>query len=55
MSNGGNSGSDKTQAAILAIRLLVGAVFFMEGLKKFLFPEQWGAGGLRGSEFPRRM
>ena len=44
MSNDGNSGSGRTQAAILAIRLLVGAVFFMEGIKKFIFPEQWGAG-----------
>ncbi|HEV2521721.1 MAG TPA: DoxX family protein [Candidatus Acidoferrales bacterium] len=44
MSSGGNSGSDKTQAAILAVRLLVGAVFFLEGVKKFLFAEQWGAG-----------
>lgn len=52
MSNGGNSGPDKTQAAILAIRLLVGAVFFMEGLKKFLFPEQWGAGRFAGIGIP---
>ena len=44
MSNDGNSGSGRTQAAILAIRLLVGSVFFMEGIKKFIFPEQWGAG-----------
>ncbi len=27
----------------LVIRLLVGLVFLPEGLKKFLFPEQWGA------------
>jgi uncharacterized membrane protein YphA (DoxX/SURF4 family) len=44
MSNGANSSSSRTQAAILAIRLLVGAVFFLEGIKKFIFPEQWGAG-----------
>jgi len=31
-------------AAILAIRLMVGGVFFFEGLKKFLFAAQWGAG-----------
>jgi uncharacterized membrane protein YphA (DoxX/SURF4 family) len=31
-------------AAALVIRLLVGAVFFFEGVKKFLFVEQWGAG-----------
>ena len=30
--------------AILFIRLLVGGVFFLEGIKKFLFAEQWGAG-----------
>jgi uncharacterized membrane protein YphA (DoxX/SURF4 family) len=29
---------------ILIIRLLVGGVFFLEGIKKFLFVEQWGAG-----------
>jgi putative oxidoreductase len=31
-------------AAILVIRLLVGGVFLLEGIKKFLFVEQWGAG-----------
>ncbi len=30
--------------AALVVRLLVGLVFFPEGVKKFLFPEQWGAG-----------
>ncbi|HET8733242.1 MAG TPA: DoxX family protein [Anaeromyxobacteraceae bacterium] len=30
--------------APLVIRLMVGLVFLPEGLKKFLFPEQWGAG-----------
>ena len=30
--------------AILAIRLMIGGVFFLEGIKKFLFVEQWGAG-----------
>jgi putative oxidoreductase len=30
--------------AILMIRLLVGGVFFLEGIKKFIFVEQWGAG-----------
>jgi uncharacterized membrane protein YphA (DoxX/SURF4 family) len=30
--------------ANLVVRLLVGLVFLPEGLKKFLFPEQWGAG-----------
>jgi putative oxidoreductase len=31
-------------AAVVAIRLLIGGVFFFEGIKKFLFVEQWGAG-----------
>ncbi len=44
MPDSGTSQSDRTQAAVLAIRLLVGAVFFMEGIKKFIFAEQWGAG-----------
>ena len=52
MSNVGNLESDKAQAAILAIRLLVGAVFFLEGIKKFLFPEQWGAGRFAGIGIP---
>ncbi len=32
------------QRSNLAVRLLVGLVFLPEGVKKFLFPEQWGAG-----------
>jgi uncharacterized membrane protein YphA (DoxX/SURF4 family) len=44
MSICGDSSSSRTQAAILAIRLLVGAVFLLEGIKKFIFAEQWGAG-----------
>lgn len=44
MSNGASSGSNRTQAAILAVRLLVGVVFLMEGIKKYIFAEQWGAG-----------
>jgi len=31
-------------AAIILIRFLSGAVFFTEGIKKFLFSSQWGAG-----------
>lgn len=31
-------------SAALFIRALVGGVFFLEGIKKFLFVEQWGAG-----------
>ena len=30
--------------AILMVRLLVGGVFLLEGMKKFIFVEQWGAG-----------
>lgn len=30
--------------ATILIRLLVGLVFFLEGIKKFLFAAQWGAG-----------
>lgn len=31
-------------AAVVLIRLMVGAVFLSEGLQKFLFPDQLGAG-----------
>jgi putative oxidoreductase len=31
-------------SAVLVIRLLVGGVFLLEGIKKFLFADQWGAG-----------
>jgi uncharacterized membrane protein YphA (DoxX/SURF4 family) len=31
-------------AAAIVIRFLAGGVFFIEGIKKFLFVEQWGAG-----------
>jgi putative oxidoreductase len=31
-------------SAVLVIRLLVGGVFLLEGMKKFLFADQWGAG-----------
>jgi putative oxidoreductase len=44
MSNRSNPDSAKAQAAILAIRLSVGAIFLLEGTKKFLFPVKWGAG-----------
>jgi uncharacterized membrane protein YphA (DoxX/SURF4 family) len=36
--------SSSAPAATLLIRLLVGGVFFLEGIKKFLFGAQWGAG-----------
>src|ERR1700687_242760 len=52
MSEGQKSGFGKVSSAILAIRLLVGAVFFMEGIKKFLFPDQWGAGRFAGFGIP---
>jgi len=31
-------------AAIVLVRLLAGSVFFAEGVKKFLFAAEWGAG-----------
>ncbi|HLW55018.1 MAG TPA: DoxX family protein [Candidatus Angelobacter sp.] len=36
--------STSAPAATFAIRLLVGLVFLLEGIKKFLFAAQWGAG-----------
>ncbi len=44
MSDGQKLGFGKVSSAIFAVRLMVGAVFFLEGIKKFLFVEQWGAG-----------
>src|SRR5258708_18948842 len=44
MSDGQTSGFGKVSSAILAIRFMVGGVFFLEGIKKFIFPDQWGAG-----------
>ena len=43
-------------AAVVVIRLMVGAVFVSEGIQKFLFPDQLGAGrfleiGLPAPEF----
>jgi putative oxidoreductase len=31
-------------SAVVVVRLLVGGVFLLEGMKKFLFVDQWGAG-----------
>ena len=31
-------------AATLVVRLLAGLVFFAEGIKKFMFPTEWGIG-----------
>ena len=36
--------SSRAPAAILLIRLLVGTVFFLEGIQKSLYPETLGAG-----------
>ena len=36
--------STNAPAATVVIRALVGGVFLLEGIKKFLFVEQWGAG-----------
>jgi len=36
--------SSTAPAATVVIRALVGGVFLLEGIKKFLFVEQWGAG-----------
>src|SRR5271157_1907126 len=33
-------------AATLLVRLLAGLVFFAEGIKKFMFPTEWGIGRL---------
>lgn len=48
--------SDAPPAAVL-IRLLVGAVFFEEGIQKFLFPDLLGAGrfGRIGIPWPNAM
>jgi uncharacterized membrane protein YphA (DoxX/SURF4 family) len=34
----------RAHAAVILIRLLVGAVFLSEGIQKFLYPEELGAG-----------
>lgn len=34
----------KAPAGVILIRFLTGAVFFLEGIKKFLFPDDWGVG-----------
>jgi putative oxidoreductase len=44
MSGGEKFGFGNVSSAILAVRLMVGGVFLLEGIKKFLFAEQWGAG-----------
>ena len=52
MADGQQSGFGKVSSAILAIRFMVGAVFFLEGIKKFIFPDQWGAGRFAGFGIP---
>lgn len=44
MFDGEKSGFGNAYSAILAIRLMVGGVFLLEGIKRFLFSDQWGAG-----------
>lgn len=39
-----SSRRDSTPAAALAVRLGVGMVFLLEGIKKFLFAADWGVG-----------
>ena len=41
-------------AATLVLRLLPGLVFFAEGIKKFMFPAEWGVGRFEkiGIDFP---
>ena len=34
----------RAPAGVILIRFLTGAVFFLEGTKKFLFPGDWGVG-----------
>lgn len=44
MSRAQISGFGNVFSAILAVRLMIGGVFLLEGMKKFLLVEQWGAG-----------
>ena len=39
-------------SGIMLIRLMVGAVFFTEGLQKFIFPDARGPGRFEGIGFP---
>ncbi len=43
--------TDQSKATII-IRLMVGAVFFSEGIQKFLYPAVRGAGRFEGMGFP---
>ena len=61
MSSPGNSRGGRFRpdapAAVVLIRLVVGGVFFEEGIQKFLFPELLGAGrfGRIGIPWPNAM
>jgi hypothetical protein len=46
--------STNAPAATVVIRALVGVVFLLEGIKKFLFVAQWGPAGLPELESLRR-
>ena len=46
--------SSKAPAAVVQIRLMVGAVFLSEGLQKFMFPDQLGAGRFAKIGLPSR-
>lgn len=43
--------TDASETTIL-IRLMVGLVFFLEGVQKFVFPDSRGAGRFEGMGFP---
>ena len=47
----------KTEAPVILIRLMVGTVFFFEGVLKFLYPDALGAGRFAkiGIPFPQIM
>lgn len=45
----------RAPAAVILIRLLVGAVFLSEGIQKFLFPDQLGVGRFLKIGLPRPM
>jgi putative oxidoreductase len=40
----GASVRSRARGAVILVRFLAGGVFFAEGVKKFMFPAQWGAG-----------
>jgi uncharacterized membrane protein YphA (DoxX/SURF4 family) len=44
--------STRAPAAAILVRLLVGCVFLSEGLQKFLFPEELGAGRFESIGIP---